>query len=1588
MEAVRSFHPYAVQPQTPGNLQPNGASTLQPTKLREPSWTPKEVGPGSASQHSDFASRGTASSPAFRAAVAQTSEKKGRSGSCGLRGRDRFMVADSANDGTESVAFRRGTPRRALGGCVPARCADTLNNGDISSRDGRRSAASGEDCHNGKMNVGCVSGLKESKGEVTVGAHVVVVEDFTSNDKDKDRLRVGMQGVVKMIDDGGDAQIDFIGIAKLKWVFKRNFYKLKAGFSVAPNLLLANAVETTTAAPVAESASTPPPPLRRQNSSGEKGQSRTEAAVTVPPWVTPPRSAAPPPRSTGFRPVVRKHSRGPAGSRQITVDAQEPRSLSFALADEARFSDESGSSAGKDLAGAQLAENVGFIGDGGDACPQPLTSSLVDFGKLWGLDDTTLYWLASFPVEVQTSVMEQFKPELCKDGAALPEDAEPLQADDRPSCIRVGSMGASPSPRHRRRGATGNTSAAVHTQVFQRSPAGCGQQRSSQSPPKFRKFQAGMESRMQQQQRHLEIAKQDKIEQLEKQKAGYSKTLATMIEGIAKAIALTRPGGTSDAELPPLLPSEIGCTADASPTDGAWGTRQLRNAVASLERQMEANPQAIEQLDEATVSSLLDLIVVVVDLAAISPEEKQRLTNLLQSRIERFSSTAELDQAQKQTVGLQQSHQQSTQNPHHPHQPQQTQQIQRPLTSANGLAVWNSSPSSNSAATVKAADFTGFGGGGDVGGCGVTGGSRACDERTCAVTKVASVPRTATLLPGVVPRKVPEVKVVVVSGAGTSSVNGIYKLSEETRGGRPVWIKEDDALRRIHWSVASHFWIIDYVVGAASYCIPGRNDETLPFNVKWCPYQGGAEPMPLVTPKVEIVTGSLVTVVHAFTSDDKDKDCLAIGIRGRVKKIDDEGDAQIDFDGIGKLKWVVKRNFWKLQVIPHAFPGLHSGSVVSGTSSTTHIAAVVPSQIGSSNSLTPAAKPVAGGEKRFTEFVVQGSASPCASPSAVSEKVIIGGGYGISPSSRIGAVVSPIVASSGPTQVSGLPASRFLGRAALDRDQQPRASKGAASAANRSSSSVPARSINAIKASMRSDMQELTLPSAVSDQDVQPWLDAARDFELSSDFDVSASIRDKGQLDLASIMAVMKEESFGKRTIQALADKLMLHKIINNLGIPQMPALLAVEGSVTVQDVEKLVNSFLNGQTAADVILKPTHLSNGTGVVTISSPKPSERKATVDYLLMHVQKFLAQQADIKESVALRSLRPGFVAQPKYKSVIAFKLPLELRVLVLWGRARLALWWWGRGVSESNRNAWFVRRPSKLDGVLNLETDTWEPIHEHAVGTNNGFFKAIDLFRRHVREMAAAAEALATAVGAPFLRADFFVGSSEWGTRLNEVAYGCGADYRNLVASHSTPGGSRIVDDAPAIARILREGYRQCRSRHPPEWFLSRLGVRGQSYAEMSVFEMPAQMRMPLPRGAFIEGSGKDCEEFAVPEDQCSTPPVRRPHVSMVTPHSTVSPVVKPAWPVVLSGHQPHPPMRAPSPSVISGPAQVVDKRIAAVTRRVIQDPRFGTRVPTQVAGPSAPFSQRKLTATPCVVDSSRHEIGVVRSEMRQSVFIR
>jgi len=371
--------------------------------------------------------------------------------------------------------------------------------------------------------------------------------------------------------------------------------------------------------------------------------------------------------------------------------------------------------------------------------------------------------------------------------------------------------------------------------------------------------------------------------------------------------------------------------------------------------------------------------------------------------------------------------------------------------------------------------------------------------------------------------------------------------------------------------------------------------------------------------------------------------------------------------------------------------------------------------------------------------------------------------------------------------------------------------------------------------------------------------------------------------------------------------------------------------------VDKLIIATAKKQPY-DIIVKPTHLSSAQGVMSFNKVHAPHREDTIRQLEKHMRKYIETSANVQESAALQSLKPGFIGQPKYKSVVGFKAPLELKVCALWGKVRAGVWWWGTRMcgpaQVPHRNVWIVRDPV-VPGELS-DDDGWEILHNHP-GGNVGWENATQLFKRHMPQIAALAESLAVALGTPFLRADFFVGSPKWGIRLNEVAYGCGLEYRNLLREGAL---TKIIDDKPAMSEILRQGMDLCHQRMPPEHFLRRLGVQGNTYVDTAV--MP--LSDPLTNFGPSMNTHPDHElhDYAAEEDLCKSvkelplheiEPAKDNHAKLLDPHYVMrkQSFVKPhlshiptlVMPKVITNssygipsmHMPTPTLKAPVPVV-------------------------------------------------------------------------
>ena len=94
----------------------------------------------------------------------------------------------------------------------------------------------------------------------------------------------------------------------------------------------------------------------------------------------------------------------------------------------------------------------------------------------------------------------------------------------------------------------------------------------------------------------------------------------------------------------------------------------------------------------------------------------------------------------------------------------------------------------------------------------------------------------------------------------------------------------------------------------------------------------------------ELAEGSIIKVIHSFESNDKiNKVMLPIGERGKVEKIDKDGDALIAFFAYSfgnRLNWVFQQNFLNLDVEErnHAKRSAHPSALKHSTrkSAATH----------------------------------------------------------------------------------------------------------------------------------------------------------------------------------------------------------------------------------------------------------------------------------------------------------------------------------------------------------------------------------------------------------------------------------------------------------------------------------------------------------------------------------------------------------------------------------------------------------------------------------------------------------------------------
>jgi hypothetical protein len=87
---------------------------------------------------------------------------------------------------------------------------------------------------------------------------------------------------------------------------------------------------------------------------------------------------------------------------------------------------------------------------------------------------------------------------------------------------------------------------------------------------------------------------------------------------------------------------------------------------------------------------------------------------------------------------------------------------------------------------------------------------------------------------------------IIISGAGSEGVNGVYSPCPESSGGRPVWAQVGNLSYKIRWAADANMWVLDCeALGLAPYCIKGRKDQWFPRGeITWTSYVDGQAPVP------------------------------------------------------------------------------------------------------------------------------------------------------------------------------------------------------------------------------------------------------------------------------------------------------------------------------------------------------------------------------------------------------------------------------------------------------------------------------------------------------------------------------------------------------------------------------------------------------------------------------------------------------------------------------------------------------------------------------------------------------------------------
>lgn len=153
--------------------------------------------------------------------------------------------------------------------------------------------------------------------------------------------------------------------------------------------------------------------------------------------------------------------------------------------------------------------------------------------------------------------------------------------------------------------------------------------------------------------------------------------------------------------------------------------------------------------------------------------------------------------------------------------------------------------------------------------------------------------------------------IIIVSGAGTSAVNGVYAFANETKGSRPVWMQIGrDKACKICWS-SNGFWTLRDISDNSLYFVSDRSDFVLPINAEWSSFQErGQAPMPTLMCQAL----SSVIISNAGTADVNGVYLLCNETKGERPVWTKAGSAN------WKIQWSDQNSWWMIDNIEGRSP--------------------------------------------------------------------------------------------------------------------------------------------------------------------------------------------------------------------------------------------------------------------------------------------------------------------------------------------------------------------------------------------------------------------------------------------------------------------------------------------------------------------------------------------------------------------------------------------------------------------------------------------------------------------------------------------